>query len=863
MTIIKNNSTEDKSFGNLPPVLNHVSDLVFLVDKSGVIYDVNLKVADTLLYNPGEVIGKTFYNYFKVNENSYPQKDFNNLILSKKQRSLILLITRDNSLIITDIKVVEEPDSGLFMLFCGNISDLMRAEEKFYKTFEINSNLMSITTVDEGMFVDVNQAFVNTFEYEKDEIIGKNVSELKIYGFPEQRDKIVKELRKEGYINSFEISVKTKSGKTLEGLYSAELIFFQDKKYILATITDLTQKKLTEAKYKSYIQNAPDGVFLINDKGYFVEVNKTGLDITGYSEKQILELKISQLIDFKNIKNGLDGFFDLILRGKIEQEFTLKDKNGNALFVLLTAVKLTPERFIIFLKDISERKKVEKSLVESEGRFHSMFMEHDSIMLLINSSSGKIVDVNKFAEKFYGYKRKEFLSMNIQDINTGSEEEIRQMRINAVKKNINAFIASHKLSNGEIRKVEIHSSPINMNGETMLFAIIHDVNEKYVAEALIKKQESKLFEAKSLLDSVVDNIPFKIWYKDANGKYMMTNKLFDGYHNVKKQDVIGKTDFELVSKEWAEKFISSDKKAMSKRKPVTIEETIEENGETHWYETIKNPFYNDNGEVIGTIGISREITHRKKTEEELKSLVEQLKVSKLEMEEVNAEKDKFFSIIAHDLRSPLLGFLAFTGILSEQLYDLTMREMQDFSKKLQSSAAVLYRLLENLLEWSRIQRGFIKFNPVDTDLNLTISSNIDIMKQTASLKEISLDSNVPENIYACVDENMLNTILRNLLSNAIKYTPRNGRVAVSVIDEKNYITIKVIDTGIGIPEDKISALFKISEKVLRKGTEGEESTGLGLLLVKEYVEKHNGKIEVKSTEGKGSEFSFTLSKEHN
>ena len=778
--------------------------------------------------------------------------------MQDKQRSLITLITKEGLSILADVKVVEQKETGLYFILCGNISDLIRAEEKFYKTFEINSNLMSITTIGDGLFVDVNEAFLSTLGYDKDEVIGKNVMELNIYGYPKQRDSIVTELKKSGFIKEFEISIKTKSGNFLEGLYTAELIFFQEKKYILATITDLTEKKLTEAKYRSYIQNAPDGVFLVNENGDYLEVNKAGLQLTGYSESEILKMNMSQLLEMDNFDHRTQSFFDLLVSGKIEKELILTKKNKDRLDVLLTAVKLNPDRYIGFVKDITERKKVEKSLVESEERFHSMFKEHDSIMLLINAETGDIIDVNKYAEKFYGYKRSQFLGMTIDEINTSSKEEVYKMRKNAVSRKINSFVSSHKLSNGEKRMVEIHSSPINMNGIVMLFLIIHDVTEKYEADEFIKKQEAKLIEAKNLLNSVIDNIPFKIWYKDKGGKYLMVNRMFESYHDLKQKVLLGKTDYDLVEKDWADKFIATDKEAMDSKTSVTIEESIKENNEFHWYETIKNPFFDEKGNVIGTIGISREITDRKKTEEELKTLVEQLEISKLEMEEVNAEKDKFFSIIAHDLRSPLLGFLAFTGILSETLFDLTMREMQDYSKKLQSSAAVLYRLLENLLEWSRIRRGFVNITPSKEILSENVKANVDIISQTASLKEINIENKIDPDLEAFADPNMLNTIFRNLLSNSVKYTPRGGTIIISAKKENNITSISIKDTGIGIPSDKIDSLFKISEKVLRKGTEGEESTGLGLLLVKEYVDKHNGTITVNSVEGVGTTFTFTL-----
>jgi PAS domain S-box-containing protein len=811
-----------------------------------------------MLVGKKEIIGSKIQNYLKFDSKTETDKDFRKLLLQDKQRSLITLTNKNDSLILADVKVVDDRDNNIYFLICGNISDLMRAEEKFYKTFEINSNLMSITTIEEGLFVDVNEAFLATLGYDKDEVIGKNVTELSIYGFPKQRKTIVTELKKEGFIKSFEISVKTKTGKFLEGLYTAELIFFQDRKYILATITDITEKKLTSAKYKSYIQNAPDGVFLINNRGDYLEVNKAGLRLTGYSESEILKLNMSKLLLVDNNKQGIKSFAEFLVSGKIEKEFVLRKKNGELIDILLTAVKLNPERYIGFVKDITERKRVEKSLVESESRFHSMFMEHDSIMLLINAESGEIVDVNKYAEKFYGYKRPQFLKMKIEDINTAPAEEACNMRTKATSRKLNSFVVQHKLSNGELRMVEHHSSPINMDNRTMLFSIIYDVTEKYKADELIKEQKLKLIEAKNLLDSVIDNIPFKIWFKDKDGKYLMANRLFGDYHKLNQKEFIGKTDYDIIDKEWADKFVNADKTAMESKMPVTIEETIIENNESHWYETIKNAFFDERGVVIGTIGISREVTYRKKTEVELKSLVEQLKISKIEMEELNAEKDKFFSIIAHDLRSPLLGFLAFTGMLSETIFDLTMREMQEYSRKLQSSAAILYRLLENLLEWSRIKRGFVNFFPSNESLSEIVKSNIDILSQTASLKDITIENKIIPDMEIFGDPNMLNTVFRNVLSNAVKYTPRGGKITVSAKKENNITSISIKDTGIGIPADKIDNLFKISEKVLRKGTEGEESTGLGLLLVKEYVDKHNGKILVESKEGEGTTFKFTV-----
>ena len=223
------------------------------------------------------------------------------------------------------------------------------------------------------------------------------------------------------------------------------------------------------------------------------------------------------------------------------------------------------------------------------------------------------------------------------------------------------------------------------------------------------------------------------------------------------------------------------------------------------------------------------------------------------------EKDKFFSIIGHDLKSPLQGLLGLSEILAIGDEDFSKAELAEYGKALHESTSNLFKLIENLLEWAQMQRGSIKFTPQELYLYKVISQNIETIKFRALQKGITIINEIPliEKIYA--DEKMIDTILRNLFSNAVKFTRRDGKVIIRAkkIDSK-LLEISVIDTGVGMSEEKVKKLFKIDEMVSSKGTEGEPSTGLGLLLCKEFVEKHGGRIWVDSEEGRGSTFTFSL-----
>ena len=248
----------------------------------------------------------------------------------------------------------------------------------------------------------------------------------------------------------------------------------------------------------------------------------------------------------------------------------------------------------------------------------------------------------------------------------------------------------------------------------------------------------------------------------------------------------------------------------------------------------------------------KELLSRVKTQIDLKAALEALK-------EQIVNRDKFFSIIAHDLRSPFNGFLNMTELMAQGLMGFTEEELTETGKAMHESASNLYKLIENLLDWSRIQKGQIEYDPKEIEIGKIVSESLNAIYQRAAQKGITIKNEVAKDLKIYADEKMISTVLRNLISNAVKFTRRDGEVTIgSGLTDKGDVVISVKDNGVGIAVNDINKLFRIEEKVKSVGTDGEPSTGLGLLLCKEFVEKHNGRIWVESEEGKGSTFYFTL-----
>jgi signal transduction histidine kinase len=245
--------------------------------------------------------------------------------------------------------------------------------------------------------------------------------------------------------------------------------------------------------------------------------------------------------------------------------------------------------------------------------------------------------------------------------------------------------------------------------------------------------------------------------------------------------------------------------------------------------------------------------------EELRSQAEALSNTNQTLITLNATKDKFFSIIAHDLKNPFSSILGFCEVLSLRYdkYDDTKRK--HLIGVIERSAQNVFRLLENLLQWSRSQTGTIKFTPEEFEIREIIENISSLVYNSLEEKGLKLTYTIPENLKVYADKNMIHTVIRNLVTNSIKFS-ENSEIAIDVLDHGPFIKVIVSDGGVGIRKDMINKIFEVEKSKSTEGTRGESGTGLGLIICKEFVEKNGGNIGVESEFGKGSVFYFTLPK---
>jgi len=272
----------------------------------------------------------------------------------------------------------------------------------------------------------------------------------------------------------------------------------------------------------------------------------------------------------------------------------------------------------------------------------------------------------------------------------------------------------------------------------------------------------------------------------------------------------------------------------------------------------------DNIELQSRVYSMLKLSDSYKTIKDQNIILEQQKIEiqnqRDDLKTLNATKDKFFNIIAHDLRNPFNSLLGFSDLLVSKIESYDIEKSIKYAKIIQESSSVAHDLLENLLYWSKSQNGSISFIPEKIDIKNLIDKNILLLKHFAENKKVTLISNVKNSIIISIDRNMILTVLRNLITNAIKFSRQNDTITIDIEENEHENIIHVSDTGVGIPENIIGKLFKVDEYVKTKGTSNESGTGLGLILCKEFIIWHKGKIWVESKIDLGSKFSFSIPK---
>lgn len=406
--------------------------------------------------------------------------------------------------------------------------------------------------------------------------------------------------------------------------------------------------------------------------------------------------------------------------------------------------------------------------------------------------------------------------------------------------------------------------------------------------------EVKLQLVMELFEKIPDalNVPYSFYhalYKafneplifcDYNGKILSFNPAADQLFELMEKDLISTPFYNLIVLEDSRETFRQDFNIWLKQPEQVVFECPLISRINHYFpaEVSLTPIHQELADFI--LVHCRDISERLNTNDELSRLIEEIQYSKdiieqnanevinlnaelqeseLKLKELNSSKDKFFSIIAHDLKNPFQNLLGLTNIMANDFQKLTPDEISDFMHGLNESAHNLFKLLENLLSWARMQQGAMDYKPDYIYLDEIAASALKLIEPQAADKSINLELYVQPGLKVYCDVNMISAVIRNLLSNAVKFTRDGGAIKVQAEKLNDYYAkVEVFDSGVGMSEETINKLFRIDEHHTSPGTRDEQGTGLGLILCKELVEKNNGKIFVSSIVNQGTIFKFTL-----
>jgi PAS domain S-box-containing protein len=502
---------------------------------------------------------------------------------------------------------------------------------------------------------------------------------------------------------------------------------------------------------------------------------------------------------------------------------------------------------------IDQKRRIsEDALRESEERFKAMAEVSPVGMGVVGFIDGNFLYVNPSYEQYFGYDKDELLSKKAPEIFW----DIKDRELIYKKLEEDNFVSNYevKLKRKDGSSFWSMSSirPIKFMNKPALLGTFIDITDH-------KRAEKELQRTKDYLENLINyaNAPIIVWNPDT--RIQLFNHAFEHLTGYTSSEVEGKKLDMLFPKASLMESNAKIKDALTENwKTIEIPILTKDKEIRTVLWNSANIYDTDKKTVLSTIAQGNDITERIKAEHNVKERTKDLEVANLQLKELNATKDKFFNIVAHDLKNPFTSLIGSSELLFRNIDQLDNEKIKTLALILNDASKSGYAILQNLLDWSRSQTGLLKFNPENINLRNLIDEHILNLEQISSNKEIRIHSEVKDDLFIYGDKNMIKTILRNLLSNAVKYSYRTGKVIVGATVNDHDVIISVKDTGIGIPKENINKIFRIDAKYSVPGTENEQGTGLGLKLCKEFAEKQDGKIWVESIENEGSEFKFSI-----
>ncbi len=601
----------------------------------------------------------------------------------------------------------------------------------------------------------------------------------------------------------------------------------------------------SEERYRYMFEHHPQPMFIYDLETLgILQVNNAIIDYYGYTKEEFLGMSILDI----HLKEDLDEVMKDIEKTRRTNNPTgtwrnIK-KNGEVIYIDLVAHTVFYNNRVarhILIRDITESKLAKEALIESESQFRLLFNISPDALFLLNDK-GQFIDANEVAIKRYKYNLVEFLQMTPMDLAPlNFKEKVSEKVNNAIKEEIH-FEWIHCTKDSKEFPVEIHTKPTFVKGKRAIFVEARDITER-------KQIEAKLFQAANQWQITFDTVQDGVCLLDKDQRIIRCNQVMATLFPNHGENLIGKHCWEVVHNAINPLFDCP----INKMRKSLKRESIEIKLDNRWFDITVDPIFDSENNYAGAVHIVRNITERKTTEDALLQLNNQLK-------SLNSTKDKLFSIIAHDLKSPFNSIIGFSELLINNLHNYTDDKIDEFIGQINLSAKSTLSLIDNLLVWANTQMGHIEYKPEHIDLLSIVQETIEQLRVTAKIKNISISFFQTEDYIVFADKNMLEIVLRNLISNAIKFSKPNGKIAIYAISINNQIEITVSDSGVGIGKDILSKLFTDNENITTNGTANEKGSGLGLMICKEFVEQLGGKIWVESEVGIGSEFKFTVPK---